>query len=85
MIQQPVQSSDQTKANFARWYTAMEASHQFLMAGLREQVGPDGDVHEAYRQWNAARRERKLRALQNAAKRFEERMKAATNRSSHAS
>jgi hypothetical protein len=30
---------------------AMELSNAMLMAGLRSQVGPDGDVFAAYRAW----------------------------------
>lgn len=30
---------------------AMELSNAMLMAGLRAQVGRDGDIHAAYRAW----------------------------------
>lgn len=65
--------SDQVEANFARWFAAMEASHAMLMAGLRDQVGPDGDVLQAYREWRVARRARKRKAYQQAAERYEQR------------
>ena len=29
----------------------MEFSHEMLMLGLRQQVGPDGDLQAAYREW----------------------------------
>jgi hypothetical protein len=29
----------------------MELSHAMLMAGLRQRVGPDGDLQLAYREW----------------------------------
>ena len=29
----------------------MELSNAMLMAGLRAQIGPDGDIHAAYRKW----------------------------------
>jgi len=56
--------------NMAKWYEAMEVSHALLMAGLRDRMGPDGDVMEAYRLWNQRRRARKLQAYQRAAHRY---------------
>ena len=29
----------------------MDASEQFLLAGLRREIGPDGDLKAAYRKW----------------------------------
>lgn len=29
----------------------MELSNAMLMSGLQAQVGPDGDIHAAYRAW----------------------------------
>jgi hypothetical protein len=60
----------QVAQNMARWREAMEISHAMLMAGLRDRVGPDGDVQEAYRQWNRRRREKKLQAYEEAAARY---------------
>ena len=37
----------------AMWMDLMDASEQLLLAGLREDVGPDGDLRAAYRQWYA--------------------------------
>jgi hypothetical protein len=56
--------------NFRRWRFAMEASHALLMAGLRDRVGPDGDVIAAYREWIAHHREQKLRSLEKSAERY---------------
>lgn len=64
---------EQIAENFARWHAAMEASHTMLMAGLRDRAGPDGDIEEAYRRWNDARRSRKMRAYKRAAQRHAER------------
>ncbi len=33
------------------WCDLMDLSEQFLLAGLRRKIGPDGDLNEAYRQW----------------------------------
>jgi hypothetical protein len=35
----------------------MRACEQFLLAGLRREIGPEGDLRAAYRQWCAARDE----------------------------
>jgi hypothetical protein len=40
-----------SKKNWEAWRHAMELSHEMLLAGLRHQIGPDGDLHEAYRKW----------------------------------
>ncbi len=65
---------EQVELNMAQWREAMEISHAMLMAGLRDQVGPDGDVTEAYRDWNRKRREKKLQALEQAAQRYQNRL-----------
>lgn len=69
----PAEHPDRIAYNFDRWREAMELSHAMLMAGLRDKVGPDGDLHAAYDQWNRARRRRKLAAYEKAAKRYFER------------
>lgn len=33
------------------WVDLMNASEQFLLAGLRRKIGPDGDLKAAYREW----------------------------------
>jgi hypothetical protein len=33
------------------WVDLMNASEQFLLAGLRHKIGPDGDLPAAYREW----------------------------------
>jgi hypothetical protein len=37
------------------WYAAMEACDELLRAGLRHQIGPDGDFEAAYRRWHEER------------------------------
>jgi hypothetical protein len=37
----------------ARWIELMDLCEEFLLAGLRREVGPDGDLAEAYRRWYA--------------------------------
>ncbi len=33
------------------WLDLLDASEQFLLAGLRREIGPDGDLKAAYRKW----------------------------------
>ena len=47
----PLPTSSELQDRWAQWTQAMELSHAMLMAGLQTQVGPDGDIHAAYRQW----------------------------------
>jgi hypothetical protein len=35
----------------AMWRDVMDVSEQFLLAGLRREIGPEGDLKAAYRQW----------------------------------
>ena len=37
----------------AIWLDLLRSGHKLLLAGFRREVGPDGDVQEAYRQWYA--------------------------------
>jgi hypothetical protein len=39
------------------WADLMDAAEEFLLAGLRREVGPDGDVRAAYRRWYALQME----------------------------
>jgi hypothetical protein len=73
----------QIAENFQKWWMAMEASHTMLMAGLRDRIGEDGDLKQAYREWNNQRRARKMQAYEQAAKRFRSRQ-AASGESSDA-
>lgn len=67
---EPYGTPEQIAENFRRWYSAMEISDVMLMSGLRDKVGPDGDIDEAYRQWNDKRRATKMRAYWRAAERY---------------
>ncbi|MCS7469460.1 hypothetical protein NZK35_22640 [Stieleria sp. ICT_E10.1] len=72
----PAQHPRRIAYNFARWREAMELSHAMLMAGLRQKIGPEGDLRSAYHQWNAERRQRKLAAYDRAAARYFQRIKS---------
>jgi hypothetical protein len=41
----------------AAWVDLMNASEQFVLAGLRREVGKDGDLVGAYREWYARQME----------------------------
>lgn len=41
----------------ALWVDLMNACEQFLLAGLRRKVGPNGDLASAYREWYARQME----------------------------
>jgi hypothetical protein len=41
----------------ALWADLLDASESVLLAGLRRQIGPEGDLREAYRRWYARQME----------------------------
>ena len=48
----PSESENDTPSmRIAQWCEAVDASEQFLLAGLRLKIGPEGDLQAAYRQW----------------------------------
>jgi hypothetical protein len=47
----------------AVWVDLMDACEQFLLAGLRRKVGPEGDVQAAYRRWYAEQMEEHDRTI----------------------
>lgn len=49
----------------AVWMDVCDACEQFLLAGLRREIGPDGDLQEAYRQWRGQYREEHDRTMQH--------------------
>lgn len=47
----PPPTPEENRRNWAAWYQAMELSHEMLLMGLRNQIGPEGDLMAAYREW----------------------------------
>ncbi len=48
----PSVRSDLTMAERVQaWFELMQISEQFLLAGIRHRIGPDGDLQQAVRQW----------------------------------
>jgi hypothetical protein len=54
-----------SEQRIALWADLVDACEQFLLAGLRRQVGPDGDVWAAYRQWYAEQMEEHDRTIRH--------------------
>ena len=54
-----------------RWIDLMNTCEQFLLAGLRREIGPDGDLKAAYRRWYAERMEERDREWLQMKERFE--------------
>jgi len=55
------------------WMDLLNACEQFLLAGLRREVGPDGDLMAAYRRWNEQQQEEHTQALIHMMREFERR------------
>ena len=51
----------------AVWADLMDASEELLLAGLSREIGPDGDLREAYRGWYARRMEEHDQAVRQSA------------------
>jgi hypothetical protein len=47
----------------ALWVDVLDTGEEFLLAGLRREVGPDGDIREAYRRWWARQSEEHDKAM----------------------
>lgn len=47
----------------ALWIDLMNACEQFLLAGLRREIGPKGDLKAAYRKWYAEQMEEHDRTI----------------------
>jgi hypothetical protein len=61
----PVSEKLTPAQGIALWVDLMETCDQFLFAGLRRDVGPDGDVYAAYRRWHAGQMEEHDRTMRH--------------------
>lgn len=52
------------------WLDLMDACDQLLLAGLRREIGPEGDLQAAYRRWYAEQMEEHDRTMQRMVERF---------------
>ncbi len=64
----------------AMWLDLMDACEQFLLAGLRRQIGPEGDLRAAYRKWHAEQMEEHDRMMAHMVSEFNRRMAKAQQR-----
>ncbi|NQU21121.1 MAG: hypothetical protein HQ567_07545 [Candidatus Nealsonbacteria bacterium] len=55
------------------WADLMDACEQFLLARLREEIGPDGDLKAAYRQWYRQQMEEHDRMIRQMVTKFNRR------------
>jgi hypothetical protein len=58
------------------WLDLMGACEQFLLAGLRREIGPAGDLCAAYRRWYAGQMEEHDQVLLHLMQAFARREKA---------
>ncbi len=47
----PAPNPEESRRRWAAWHQAMELSHAMLLMGLRQKIGPEGDLQAAYRDW----------------------------------
>lgn len=57
----------------ALWADLMDACEQFVLAGLRREIGPEGDLKAAYRKWYAEQMEEHDRTMLHMIEEFERR------------
>ena len=55
------------------WLDLMNTCDQFLLAGLRREIGPDGDLRAAYRRWYADEMEQHDRMMSHLMEEFHRR------------
>jgi len=55
------------------WVDLMDACEQFLLARLREEIGPDGDLKAAYREWYREQMEKHDRMIRRMVTEFNRR------------
>ena len=55
------------------WVELMDVCERFLLARLREEIGPDGDLKAAYRQWYRQQMEEHDRMIRRMAQTPEQR------------
>jgi hypothetical protein len=69
--------------SFAIWLDLMRTCDKFLMAGLRQEIGADGDILAAYQKWYANWCEEHDRAVINMLSRLERAGSQDVYRSNH--
>ena len=69
----PIPTDATPQQCIAMWVDLMNACEQFLLAGLRREIGPDGDLKAAYRKWYAQQMEEHDRTMLHMMEEFERR------------
>jgi hypothetical protein len=69
----PVPETLTPEQGIALWVDLMNTCEQFLLAGLRREIGPDGDLRAAYREWYAQQMEEHDRTMIRMMEEFERR------------
>jgi hypothetical protein len=70
----PVPTRATPQQCIALWLDLLDACDQFLLAGLRREIGPDGDLKAAYRRWYARQMEEHDRMIFHMAAEFTRRL-----------
>lgn len=70
----PVPHDTTFDERLALWKSVMNACEQFLLAGLRREIGPDGDLDAAYRRWYEAQMEEHDRTMIHMLEEFDRRL-----------
>ena len=61
----PTDLSDLTPSERAAvWFDMLDAGYKLVLAGLRREIGPEGDLDAAYRAWYAEQMEEHDRAME---------------------
>ncbi len=55
------------------WMEIVDANEAFVLAGLRRQIGPDGDLQQAYREWHERKSAEHSAALEHMCAEFNRR------------
>jgi hypothetical protein len=63
LLPPPVPDGATSQQCIAAWADLVDAAEQFLLAGLRREIGPDGDLRAACRQWSARQAEEHYQTL----------------------
>ena len=69
----PIPRSATRQQCIAAWLDLMDACEQFLLAGLRREIGPEGDLEAAYRRWYAEQMREHDRTMLRMIEEFERR------------
>ncbi len=66
-MEPPVPDNLTWDQRLALWIDVMDTAEALVLAGLRREIGPDGDLREAYRRWYAQRMEEHDQAMRQMA------------------